>query len=105
MSAGPVHSSHHLVLATRLYHVGSSCLDEVLLCEKQEYALLDLYFLRTATLTTEKLLYNGLKLFAEIGGYVGLLLGYSFFSLVRWANHAFETMIRKMEGAIQYKAE
>jgi hypothetical protein len=73
--------------------------------ENQEYALLDLYFLPTARLTTEKLLYNGLKIFAEIGGYVGLLLGYSLFSLVRWINRAFETMIRKMEGASQYKTK
>ena len=70
-----------------------------------KYALLDLYFLPTATKNTEKLLYTILHLFGEIGGYLGLLLGYSLFSFFGWMNQVFVVKIRKMEGMIDNKNE
>ena len=63
-----------------------------------DYALLDLYFLPTATKNTEKLLYTILHLFAEIGGYLGLLLGYSLFSFFGWMNQVFVEKIQQLEG-------
>ena len=52
--------------------------------EEQEYAQLDLYFSARATLTKEHYLYTFLIFFSEVGGYVSLILGYSFFELFRW---------------------
>ena len=63
-----------------------------------DYALLDLYFLPTATQNREKLLYTILHLFAEIGGYLGLLLGYSMFSFFGWINQVFVEKIQQLEG-------
>ena len=63
-----------------------------------DYALLDLYFLPTATKNTEKLMYTILHLFAEIGGYLGLLLGYSLFSFFGWMNQVFVEKIQQLEG-------
>ena len=63
-----------------------------------DYALLDLYFLPTATKNREKLLYTILHLFAEIGGYLGLLLGYSMFSFFGWINQVFVEKIQQLEG-------
>ena len=40
-----------------------------------------LYFKSVVTRSREKYLYTWRNLFAEIGGYVGIFLGYSFFSL------------------------
>ena len=63
-----------------------------------DYALLDLYFLPTATQNREKLLYTILHLFEEIGGYLGLLLGYSMFSFFGWINQVFVEKIQQLEG-------
>ena len=65
--------------------------------EQQDFAVLDLYFLPLATQNNEKEMYTLLNLWSEIGGYVGLLLGYSLFSFFRWINKGFETLIERMK--------
>ena len=50
----------------------------------QEYGQLFLYYDPRVTKNIEHRLYTILSLFAEIGGYVGLLLGYSVFNLATW---------------------
>ena len=52
--------------------------------DEQGYAGLDLYFSPRATVTKEHYLYTFLIFFSEVGGYVSLILGYSFFELFRW---------------------
>ena len=50
--------------------------------KKENQTLLYLYFSMTSAKTTERYLYSFTTMFAEIGGYLGLLLGYSFLDLV-----------------------
>ena len=52
--------------------------------DEQKFARLDLYFSPRATVTKEHYLYTFLIFFSEVGGYVSLILGYSFFELFRW---------------------
>ena len=49
--------------------------------ENQTFGVGLFYFSMTSTKTTEKYLYSFTSMFAEIGGYLGLLLGYSFLDL------------------------
>ena len=72
---------------------------------RQPFAVLELYLLPTALQTTEKLLYTRLRLLAEIGGYIGLLCGYSLFSFLRWINGRFDKKIKQLEGSNEYKQE
>ena len=72
---------------------------------RQPFAVLELYLLPTAIQTTEKLLYTRFRLLAEIGGYIGLLCGYSLFSFLRWINGRFERKIKQLEGSSEYKLE
>ena len=46
---------------------------------QNKYAIMTLYYAPRFTQSTERHLYTSLNLFAEIGGYVGLILGYSLF--------------------------
>ena len=46
----------------------------------------------------EKQLYTSLSLFAEIGGYVGLLLGVSLWHFARWISDFLEIKIQKIEA-------
>ena len=64
----------------------------------QTHALLYLYYAPRATQSIEHWLYTILSLFAEIGGYVGLLLGYSLFNLASSISDVIETRIKRMEG-------
>ena len=52
----------------------------------KEYAMLYLYFPTNLFKSEEHFLYHSNNLFAEIGGYVGLLLGLSLLDLFIWAN-------------------
>ena len=72
---------------------------------RQPFAVLELYLLPTALQTTEKLLYTRFRLLAEIGGYIGLLCGYSLFSFLRWINGRFDKKIKQLEGSSEYKLE
>ena len=63
----------------------------------QDYALLYLYYAPRVTQSIEHWLYTVLSLFAEIGGYVGLILGYSLFNLAAWISDLIEQRIKKME--------
>lgn len=69
----------------------------------QDYALLYLYYAPRVTQSVEHWLYTILSLFAEIGGYVGLILGYSLFNLASWISDAIETKISKTEGPSEKK--
>ena len=65
---------------------------------KQDYALLYLYYAPRVTMSIEHFLYTVLNLFAEIGGYVGLILGYSLFNCASWISGAIETKVKRMES-------
>ena len=54
--------------------------------DSNKYAILYLYFPKNLAKSKEHFLYHYNNLFAEIGGYVGLLLGLSFLDLCIWAN-------------------
>ena len=56
-----------------------------------------LYYAPRVTQSIEHLLYTILNLFAEIGGYVGLILGYSLFHVAALISGAIETRVKKME--------
>ena len=64
---------------------------------EQDYGLLYLYYAPRVTQSIEHLLYTILNLFAEIGGYVGLILGYSLFHVAALISGAIETKVKKME--------
>ena len=65
--------------------------------DKQNYALLYLYYAPSVSQSTEHFLYTSTVLFAEIGGYVGLLLGFSFFELATWISRTMDTKVKWME--------
>ena len=46
-----------------------------------------------------------MNLFAEIGGYVGLILGYSLFHVAEIITSAIETKVKKMEDENEVKTE
>ena len=56
-----------------------------------------LYFAPRVPKSTEHFLYTFLSLIAEIGGYVGLLLGYSLFNLAAWTSDLIQAKIKDME--------
>ena len=64
---------------------------------EQDYGLLYLYYAPRVTQSIEHLLYTILNLFAEIGGYVGLILGYSLFHVAALISGAIETKVKRME--------
>ena len=59
--------------------------------------LVYLYFAQKVPKSTEHYLYLFLSFIAEIGGYVGLLLGYSLFNAAAFANSMFGGRIKAME--------
>ena len=73
--------------------------------EKQNYGLLYLYYAPRVTQSEEHLLYTLLNLFAEIGGYVGLILGYSLFHVAALISSAIETKVKKMEAENELRRE
>ena len=62
---------------------------------EQDYALLYLYYAPRVTQNIEHRLYTVVSLFAEIGGYVGLILGYSLFNVVGWMSEMIDSRINK----------
>ena len=50
-------------------------------------------------LSEELTLYTPLSLFAEIGGYVGLLLGVSIWNFAAWISDILESKIQKLQNA------
>ena len=62
------------------------------------HGILYLYYAPRVTQSEERLLYTLLNLVAEIGGYVGLILGYSLFHVVDLINSAIETKLKRMEA-------
>ena len=65
--------------------------------ESQNYARLDLYFSPRATVTKEHYLYTVLTFISDVGGYVSLILGYSFFELFRWICRVMDVKAREIE--------
>ena len=65
--------------------------------ENQNYARLDLYFSPRATVTKEHYLYTVLTFISEVGGYVSLILGYSFFELFRWICRVMDVKAKEIE--------
>ena len=65
----------------------------------QKYSQLDLYFSPRAIQTTEHFLYTFLIFFAEVGGYVSLILGYSLFELFRWICLAVELKTKQVKSS------
>ena len=63
---------------------------------EQDYALLYLYYAPRVTKNIEHKLYTILSLFAEIGGYVGLILGYSLFNVAGWISEVLERRINNV---------
>ena len=63
----------------------------------QEHATLYIYYPSRLSKATEHWHYTTLDLFAEIGGYVGLILGYSLFNLASWMIAAVESKINKLK--------
>ena len=63
----------------------------------QEYGELYLYFAPKVVISQEHYLYDFVTFMAEVGGYVGLLLGFSFAHLLEWFNAAFEKSMRRYE--------
>ena len=61
--------------------------DTHIINDGKEYALLYLYFPSKLAKSKEHFLYHSNNLFAEIGGYVGLLLGLSLLDLFIWVNN------------------
>ena len=67
--------------------------------EDQDYGTLYLYFAPRIMLSEELTLYTSLCLFAEIGGYVGLLLGVSVWNFAAWISDILELKIQKLQRA------
>ena len=62
-----------------------------------ETALIYLYYSQRTPLSKEHYFYLFLSLLAEIGGYVGLLLGYSLFNVAGVMNTCINAKIQSME--------
>ena len=54
-----------------------------------------MYFDARTKLSEELILYTNLSLFAEIGGYVGLLLGVSIWNFTTWISDILELKLQK----------
>ena len=67
----------------------------------QDYGLLYLYYAPRVTKNIEHRLYTILSLFAEIGGYVGLILGYSLFNVATWISEIIEKKVNKDQRQIR----
>ena len=65
--------------------------------ENQNYARLDLYFSPRVTVTREHYLYTVLTFISEVGGYVSLILAYSFFELFRWICRVMDVKAKEIE--------
>ena len=53
-----------------------------------------LYFQLQVVMSKQEYFYSGLSLLAEIGGYLGLLLGVSFLNLASWAAELIQSMLK-----------
>ena len=62
---------------------------------KTSKSYLSLYFQVVVTKSEEKRLYGWRNLFAEIGGYVGIFLGYSFLTLMDLCAWAYQVAIKR----------
>ena len=56
----------------------------------QPYGVFYLYFPPRVSKLVERLLYTPLHLFAEVGGYLGLFLGFSLYDLLSWITKSIE---------------
>ena len=63
--------------------------------EKQPYGVYYMYFPPRVTTLVERSLYTPLNLFAEVGGYLGLLLGFSLHDLISWIIKLIEAKFMK----------
>ena len=66
--------------------------------EERDYGQLYLYFAPRTMYSEELELYTSLSLMAEIGGYVGLLLGVSLWHFASWISDLLEVKIQKLEA-------
>ena len=62
-------------------------------------ALFGIYTPRTITITEEHYLYTSVNLFAEIGGYLGLFMGYSLFNIANIFGQFLDMKIKSLEIA------
>ena len=53
------------------------------------YAILYLYYPSSVLKSTEHLVYNIVTLFGEVGGYIGLIVGYSLLLFFSWMNGSY----------------
>ncbi|XP_040576980.1 uncharacterized protein [Lepeophtheirus salmonis] len=67
----------------------------VLLRNGSKYAYIFYYFAPRVTISKENYLYSGLSVFAEIGGYMGLLMGISLFNSAEWIGNIIQNKINK----------
>ena len=67
--------------------------------EDRDYGQLYLYFAPRTMFSEELTLYTPLSLFAEIGGYMGLLLGMSLWNFASWISDILEVKIKKLEDS------
>ena len=65
--------------------------------DDRDYGQLYLYFAPRTMFSEELTLYTPLSMFAEIGGYVGLLLGVSLWNFAAWISDILEGRIKKIE--------
>ena len=63
----------------------------------QNYASVTIYYAPMVTQSSEHWVYTVLVLFGEIGGYVGLILGYSLFNLASWIIDFFKQWAKEKE--------
>ena len=66
--------------------------------DERDYGQLYLYFAPRTMFSEELELYTSLSLMAEIGGYVGLLLGVSLWHFASWISDMLEVKIKKLES-------
>ena len=69
----------------------------VALDESRDFGELYLYFSPRIKRSEEHYFYTFLSLMAEIGGYVGLFLGFSFWHLAEWSSAAIQVRIKQHE--------
>ena len=66
--------------------------------DPSNHTILNIFFKTIVTRSEEKHLYTWRNLFAEIGGYVGMFLGYSFFSIGKAIARMLKQLLEKAKG-------
>ena len=72
---------------------------------RNDTALAYFYFAPKVMKTTEHFFYTALSLMAEIGGYLGLLLGVSLWHFASWISDSLQERINKIEAKEKIQPE